>query len=333
MEPSVSVIMAVYNGERHVREAVDSILGQTLSTLELIIVDDASTDGTLQALATYHDSRLRVLRNQHRTGPAAARNRAVRTAQAPLIAIQDADDSSFSHRLRTQAEFLTRNTFVDVVGAHAISIGPDGQEGGLLRYPPRGDLEIKWASLFWNPFIHTSIMLRRSALEKAGVYNEEGELAWLAEDYELLSRISRTHGTANIGQVLVRYRTTPQGASARPADLQRLSQEVSVRNLSWLLGEDRIDTHAVQAMRRFWFEGKSLSAADARRALACNNILHEAFLSRYVSHQGRSWPRARFYLSCARRAFAEARNNSHLDASSRRAMLLSTVALAAKAVA
>jgi glycosyltransferase involved in cell wall biosynthesis len=332
MEPSVSVIMAVHNGERHVREAVDSILGQTLSALELIVVDDASTDATAQVLATYNDSRLRMLHNQHRVGPAAARNRALRMARAPLIAIQDADDSSFSHRLQTQAEFFRRNPAVDLAGAHAIAMGADSQEGRLLGYPPAGDLQIKWASLFWNPFIHTTIMLRRSALEEAGAYNEEGELAWLAEDYELLSRIGRAHGTANIGQVLVRYRITPNGASARPADLQRLSEEVSSRNLRWLLGGDGIHTEAVQALRRFWFEGKSLSAADARRVLAYNKILHDAFLSHYVAHRARSLPRARFYLSCARRTLAQARHNSHLDASSRRAMLLSTMALAAKAV-
>src|SRR5690348_17545592 len=85
MLPSVSVIMAVYNGERHVREAVDSILAQSLGNLELIVVDDASTDSTQQVLAGCHNSRLRILRNPSRLGAAAARNRAIQFAQAPLI--------------------------------------------------------------------------------------------------------------------------------------------------------------------------------------------------------------------------------------------------------
>lgn len=332
MMPKVSVIMAVYNGELYVREAVDSILSQTLKDLELIIVDDASTDATPELLAAYTDSRLQRLCNPRRLGPAAARNRALRTAQAPLIAIQDADDISFSHRLQTQAEFLARNSSFDLVGAHAMSVGDDGRETGLLSYPPTGDLDIKWALLFWNPFIHTSLMLRRSAMEEAGVYNEDGELAWMAEDYELLSRVTRTHRAANLSQALVKYRANPAGASTRNADLQRLSEEVSTSNIKWLLGGSGFEVEAVHALRRFWFESKSLSAADARRALACNRTLQRAFRARYAEW-ARRIPRARFYLGCARRALAQARNNSHLDRSCRTAMLLSTLSLAARAVA
>ncbi|HEY6937403.1 MAG TPA: hypothetical protein VI424_09645, partial [Terriglobales bacterium] len=121
--------------------------------------------------------------------------------------------------------------------------------------------------------------------------------------------------------------------SARPDDLLRFSEEVSADNVKWLLGGHEIDQEAVRALRRFWFEGKSLSAADARGALACNKILQRAFLARYVEHRVRRIPRARFYLGCARRALAQARNNSHLDCSCRAAMLLSTLSLAARAVA
>jgi hypothetical protein len=115
--------------------------------------------------------------------------------------------------------------------------------------------------------------------------------------------------------------------------LLQFSEEVSADNVRWLLGADEIDQEGVRALRRFWFESKSLSAADARCALTCNRILQSAFLARYVERRVRRIPRARFYLSCARRALAQARNNSHLDRSCRAAMLLSTFSLAAKAVA
>jgi glycosyltransferase involved in cell wall biosynthesis len=333
MLPSVSVIMAAYNGEHHVREAVDSILGQSLGNLELIVVDDASTDATSRVLARCRDSRLRVLHNPSRLGAAAARNRAIQIARAPLIAIQDADDVSFPQRLQTQTQFLARNGSVDLVGAWAVSMSDDGQRIGLLNYPPTTDLAIKWALLFWNPFIHSSVMLRRSTLEQAGFYHEGRGPAWFVEDYELFSRISRTHQAANIGEALVKYRVHPAGTSARYADLQRFSEEVSTSNVNWLLGGSRIDVETVQALRRFWFEGKSLWAADARRALAYNKRLQPAFLARYVEHRARRIPRARFYLGCARRALVQARNNSHLDRSCRAAMLLSTLSLAARAVA
>lgn len=333
MMPTVSVIMAVHNGEDHVRDAVDSILSQTLRNLELIIVDDASTDATPEVLTRYDDPRTHILRNQRRLGPGAARNRALRIAEAPLVAIQDADDCSLPHRLQTQAEFLARNPSVAVTGTHATTIPADGADGEIMRYPPARDLEIKWALLFWNPFIHTSIMLRRSVLEETGAYTEEGELAWLAEDYELLSRISQKHCAANINQVLVRYRINPAGASARQADLRRLSAQVSRKNITWLLGDDATDVDTVQALRRFWFEGKPLSPADAQRALAGTEVLHQAFLAHYAQGGSRRFPRARFCLACARRAFSQARRNSHLERSCRAAMLRSTMALAAKAIA
>ena len=333
MLPSVSVIMAVYNGEPHMREAVDSILAQSLGNLELILVDDASTDATWRVLASCHDSRLRVLRNPSRLGAAAARNRAIQVAQAPLIAIQDADDVSLPLRLQTQAEFLGRNPSVDMVGAWAVSISDDGREIGRLNYPPRTDLNLKWALLFWNPFIHSSVMLRRSTLAKAGNYHEGRGPAWFVEDYELFSRVARLHQAANIGQALVKYRVHPAGASARHADLLRFSEEVSVNNVKWLLGGNGIDEEAVHALRRFWFEGNSLSAADAWHALTCSGILQQAFLARYVEHRARRIPRARFCLGCARRALAQACNNSHLDRSCRAAMLRSVLSLAARAVA
>jgi len=330
--PAVSVIMAVHNGEAHIREAVDSILSQTLSNLELIVVDDASTDATAEVLARYDDPRIMRLRNGRRLGPSGARNCALRMARAPLIAIQDADDISLPHRLETQAEFFAEDPALGAAGAYAAVIGRAGRDGGTMSYPPTRDLEIKWALLFWNPFIHTSVMVRRSVVEETGGYNEEGDLAWLAEDYELLSRINRKYRTANVAEVLVRYRINPAGASARFGELQRLSEEVSGRNVSWLLGDNGLDVETLQAMRRFWFERKSMSPSDLRRALTGNKILHQAFLSRYVEGGTLRASRARFYLGCARRAFGQALRNSQLEPSCRASMLLSTLKLALKAV-
>lgn len=332
MSPAVSVIMAVHNGEAHVREAVDSILSQTLRNLELMVVDDASTDATGEVLAGYDDPRLVRLRNERRLGPSGARNCALRVARGPLIAIQDADDISLPHRLERQAELFTKNPALGAAGAYAVAIGVAGREGGVMSYPPTEDLEIKWALLFWNPFIHSSVMARRSVLEEEGGYAEKGDLAWLAEDYELLSRINRKHRTANIGEVLVKYRINPLGASACSGELLRLSEKISGRNVSWLLGNNGLEVETLQALRRFWFEGKSLSPADACRALAGNKILHHAFLSRFVKRGTLRTSRARFYMGCARCALRQARRNSQLHPSCRAAMLLFSMGLVLKAV-
>ena len=332
MPPAVSVVMAVHNGEAHLREAVNSILSQTLTKLELIVVDDASTDATAEVLAKYYDPRICILRNECRLGPGGARNCALRMARAPLIAIQDADDISLPHRLESQAEFLAKNPPLGGAGAYAAVIGEAGRDDGTMSYPPTRDLEIKWALLFWNPFIHTSVMVRRSVLGETGGYAEQGELAWLAEDYELLSRINRKHRTANMGEVLVRYRINPLGASARSGELRRLSEEVSRRNVNWLLGNNGLEVETLQALRRFWFEGESLSPMEARRALTGNKLLHQAFFSRYIEGSTLRAGRARFYLGCARRALGQARRNSQLQPSCRADMLLSTIGLALRAL-
>ena len=332
MSPAVSVIMAVHNGAAHIRGAVNSILSQTLSNLELIVVDDASTDATAEMLARYDDPRIIRLRNERRLGPSGARNCALRMARAPLIAIQDADDISLPHRLETQAEFFAQNPALGAAGAYAAMIGAAGCEGGMMSYPPTRDLEIKWALLFWNPFIHTSVMVRRSVLKETGGYAEEGELAWLAEDYELLSRINRKYRTGNIGEVLVKYRINPFGASTRLGELQRLSEEVSCRNVSWLVGSNSLNLETLEAVRRFWFEGKSLSPAEARSALTGSKLLHQAFFSRYVEGGTLRVSRARFYLGCTRRALGQARRNSQLQPSCRADIVLSTIKLALKAM-
>lgn len=306
MIPKVSVIMAVHNGEAHLVEAVDSVLSQTLKDLELIIVDDASTDATAAILAWYSDPRLCILRNPRRSGPGAARNRGLRIARAPLVAVQDADDVSLPYRLEMQVKFLANHPDVDVTAAYAMAISRNGQELGIMRYPPIQDLEIKWALLFWNPFIHSSVVFRRFVLDQTGPYAEKGEFAWLGEDYELLSRISRTRVAANIGQVLIRYRANPDGASAQVSNLQRISEEVSMRNLRWLLGPGVVDEATLTSLRSFWVGRRPLSRGDACRALAGNKLLCRAFQSRYVEKDAHRLVRTRFYVARARQVCRQA---------------------------
>src|ERR1700734_3980538 len=106
MPPSVSVIMSVYNGERFLRNAIDSVLRQTLADWELIVVDDASTDSTPDVLATYRDSRIRILRNDTNSKQAVCSNRGLAVATGRYIARLDADDISLPSRLAKQIGYL-----------------------------------------------------------------------------------------------------------------------------------------------------------------------------------------------------------------------------------
>ena len=319
-EPRVSVIMAVYNGERYLREAVDSILAQSLPDLELIVVNDGSSDKTPEILASYTDPRVRVLHNEGNIGRAAARSKAIRAARAEYVAVQDADDVALPMRLEKQISFLEKSRSVALVGSHAITIDEQGNQQGLMA-PPAGDRDIKWALLFHNSFVHSSVVFRRSVLELTGLYTDDICRA-LVEDYELVSRVNRVAESANIPEPLEKYRLNPLGASARASAVQQgQAEEISKQNICWLLGGTEMDPCAWCALKQFSLNWAPLTADEVSRALALNEAIHETFASRYLTRDLAGQHRRRYYLPWARRAFAQARRNPHLDRHCRALML------------
>src|SRR5262249_44460136 len=127
-QPSVSVMMPVYNAERYVGKAIESVLNQTLSDFELVIVNDGSTDGSLEILQEYaaRDPRIR-LTSRPNVGLVGSRNELLDAARSNLVACMDADDISRSDRLERQVEYLRAHPDCVLVGSRVIIIDPDGQ--------------------------------------------------------------------------------------------------------------------------------------------------------------------------------------------------------------
>ena len=165
----MSVIMAVYNGERFLREAVESVLDQSLSDLELVVVDDGSTDSTPEILAEFAAADSRVsLHRQENAGQAEARNNAVTFARAQLIALLDADDVVHPDRLERQVAYLAAHESVAAVGGAATLIDERGRafaEG--VRYPTTDD-EIRAAFAHTSPLVHSAVLMRKVAFEEIG---------------------------------------------------------------------------------------------------------------------------------------------------------------------
>jgi len=136
--PLVSVVMPAYNAERHLAQAIESILNQTIQDIELIIVDDSSTDDTPNIIARYMqtDPRVRALRNESNLGPAGSTNRGVAAARAELIAGMDADDISVPSRLSKQVGFLAEHPEVAVVGSYVSHINEANKMLSLSRTGP-----------------------------------------------------------------------------------------------------------------------------------------------------------------------------------------------------
>src|SRR5262245_16106759 len=193
--PAVTVAMSVYNGERFLREAVESVLDQSLDDLELVVVDDGSTDSTPQILDECGsiDSRVVVYR-QVNQGRAVARNRAVGLARAPLIALLDADDVALSNRLEIQRQFLAEYESVAVVGGAVTFVDEGGRPFADVPYPLT-DPEIRKAFAHTTPLVQSGVMLRKSAFDRTGGYRATFRVA---EDVDLWLRIAEQHQLANL---------------------------------------------------------------------------------------------------------------------------------------
>jgi hypothetical protein len=201
-EPRVSVVMPVFNGETYLVEAIESVLGQTLEELELVLVDDASRDGSRAIAERFarEDTRVKVVANERNVGIAAALNRGWRAARSPFIARLDADDIALPDRLARQADFLDAHPCVAAVGGAAITIDAAGRRGSTLRFPTESR-RIRSTLLRHNCFAHPSVVLRRDALEQVGGYRFDH-----AEDYDLWLRLSERFELANLAEAVILYR-------------------------------------------------------------------------------------------------------------------------------
>jgi glycosyltransferase involved in cell wall biosynthesis len=233
--PAVSVVMGVFDGAPWVGAAVESLLEQTLADLEVVVIDDGSTDGTPDVLASIRDSRLRIERRA-RQGLTRALNHAIDLARAPFIARLDADDLALPERIALQHQYLESHPDVGLLGTGARELDPTGREVAILR-PPVDDSAIRRALIRANPFVHSSVMMRRTVLDRVGRYDPSFPVA---QDYDLWMRIARVSRLANLPELLVIRRLPPGRISA-------------VRNNERLLAEARVRWRAVRSHAYPWW--------------------------------------------------------------------------------
>ncbi len=206
--PLVSVIMPVYNSEKFLREAVESILDQTFTDFELIAINDGSTDDSGSILADYRqrDERMVILGHLKNQGIVSALNWGLIVGRGKYIAYMHADDISHPGRFEKQVAFLETHPEVGILGSAVELIDTRGQAIGVL--PKRcDDLAIRWTSLFSSPFMHPTVMLRHSILEAHHLQYQEGMGG--VEDLDLWVRLLVYTQAANLAEALLRYRVHP----------------------------------------------------------------------------------------------------------------------------
>jgi glycosyltransferase involved in cell wall biosynthesis len=244
--PIVSVIMAVYNGGSYVSRAIESILRQRIKDFEFIIIDDGSTDNTLQILRGYSDPRIKILL-QNNTGLTVALNRGIACAQGKYVARIDADDEAKPHRFETQLRFMEVNSEYVLIGSWAEVVADSG-DVIELRCLPETDLALRWALLFDNAFVHSSLFMRRDCLNLCNGYDKT---FLYSQDYDLIMRMDKRGKIANIPEFLVKHLyNVDTGISVKKWTEQKgFAEKVSMRMLNELLGEGNI---SLEARRAAW---------------------------------------------------------------------------------
>ena len=172
----VSVIMSVYNDEKNIQNSVESILNQTYKNIELLLVDDGSTDNTYRIINLINDKRLKIFKNKTNIGLTKSLNFLINKANSNFIARQDSDDISLPTRFERQLSFLVENN-LDVCTSRAQIIQNQKVIPNLSYYLPN-KLVIKYK----NPFIHGTLMMKTNLLKDLGCYDER---FYYAQDYKL----------------------------------------------------------------------------------------------------------------------------------------------------
>ena len=240
--PKVTVLMPVYNGEPYLPQAIDSILAQTFRDFELLIVDDGSTDSSVDIVQSCEDRRIRLLRNAQRRKLSGALNRGLAHARGEYVARMDADDISLPRRLEIQVAFMERHGHVGLCGTWVKMFG--------LKLPavyraPVGYEHIRAKALFDNPFAHPSVMLRKRQFDQHDLkFN-----GWYypTEDFEIWSRAIKLFPCDNIGQVLLHYRRHPK--SMTQSDWHRMDAKAlpivnrGLRDLGLDLSDEQLQFH------------------------------------------------------------------------------------------
>ena len=213
----VSIVTSIFNAEKYLEESLSSIVNQTFQDFEIILIDDGSTDGSINILSDFFHkhNNSRLLINKTNQGIPTSRNRALLIAKGEYIAIHDGDDISLPDRLEKEVDYLEQNPDIDVVGAHAYKINYSGSLLGTMSYPPKQTEDffrvIKRHRL--NPIIDPSCLYRKKAIIDNGGYTMDDKFMTVLDMYLWCSLLNNGHHMANIQEPLIKYRINPEGVT------------------------------------------------------------------------------------------------------------------------
>ncbi|MFH1822841.1 MAG: glycosyltransferase [Patescibacteria group bacterium] len=208
-KPRITVLLPVYNGEKYIKEAMESILNQTFTNFEFLIIDDCSTDSSLKIIRSYKDPYIRIIHNETNKGLNKTLNIGLAAARGEYIARMDQDDISLPRRLEKQLAFLDTHSEIGVCGTGFGIIDQKGTLKNETHFPNR-PLLLSWKLHFFCPLAHPTVMMRTSLVKEIGGYNTK---ARFYEDYDLWIRLNSITKLTNLDDILFLLRKHEENTS------------------------------------------------------------------------------------------------------------------------
>ncbi len=247
-KPYVTILMPVYNAEKFLSEAIESILNQTFADFEFLIIDDGSTDSTIKIIESYTDSRIRLFRNQKNLGISTTLNKGIEMASTELIARMDADDISYPNRLQKQYDFLLAHPDCVLLSTWAREITENKEP---IKIEEWDSSHYYYNLTFACRIYHPTVMYKRSAVIDVGKYSLP-----YSEDYDLWWKLSRKYKINNLEEVLLDYRSTTESLSrvTKRIEYENVHSNLVLRNIHYYTGKDFQLSHSELDCLRFNME-------------------------------------------------------------------------------
>ncbi len=253
--PAISVVMPIYNSEAYIKEAIDSILAQTFTDFEFIIIDDGSSDNGFAIAKSYTDPRIIAVKNEHNIGLALSINRGIDMSRGRYIARMDQDDISLPDRFSKQYTYMESHPDIAILGAWALTFG-SGTHTPITH--PTDPKELKVNLLFRTSLVHPTIFIRTEFLKKYAIrygHMENNKTVGYIEDYDFYTRCSQYGNIANLGEVLLYYRRHAQQTSVEKRDIQiKYAQEIIKRQLQYMgIKPTPEELHTMVSIKRYLY--------------------------------------------------------------------------------
>ncbi len=278
--------MPVYNGEKYVKEAIQSILDQTFKDFELLIINDGSTDASQDIIESFNDKRIRLINNEQNIKLISTLNKGLDAARGEWIARQDCDDISLPDRLKKQMDFLFTNTEVHLLGARVSMID---DEGNTIQQATRpvSHFQNKWSLLFATTIMHSSVIFRKKTIQELGGYSS---LYLHAEDFALWSSLVNKYQVHQLEDTLVCLRKHDQSIGAKYNLIQQeMNVDIGCRNINLIQIKGLQESDIIEAIQIY--RGIYQGSINARKFYKTFVAIYSGFLEKnnLISKDDRKW--------------------------------------------